>query len=73
MISIETEDVDNEMFKDLDKVSPYEKTIQHMKGLLERTSCPMQKILDLAENRKVLTAELNEYQTENRLGNKIAG
>ena len=37
---------------------PYAKTIDHMKQLLAKKSAPMQKILDLNQNRTILTEEI---------------
>ena len=52
---------------------PFSRTIEHMKHILSKKSAPMQKILDLNENRTVMTEELSEYQTRNRLVNKVTG
>ena len=51
-------EVDSE---DTTPVVPYEKTIRHMRKLLERTSAPMQKLIDLADNRDILSRELEEF------------
>ena len=54
---IKSEDV----VSDTAPVEPYAKTIAHMRRLLERTSAPMQKLLDMAENRDILSRELETF------------
>ena len=41
-----------------DAIEPYKKTISHMHKLLTSTQAPMQKLLDMADNRDILSKEL---------------
>ena len=52
---------------------PFIKTINHMTRLLQRTQAPMQKLIDLVENRDVLAKELEAYQKKNGVRFKVAG
>ena len=74
-MTIGTEDIDSSQvnLNSQPQNPPYEKTIQHMKRLLQRNSAPMQKILDLAQNRTVLSEELESFQDSRGLRNKVAG
>ena len=44
-----------------------------MRNILECTSAPMQKLIDLAENRRILVKEIETYHKKFGIRNKIAG
>jgi len=70
------EDLEDELptYSDIEaQDEPYSRTIAHMKKLLQKKSAPMQKLIDLQENRTLLSEELFDFQIKHGILAKSIG